>query len=61
MEKIKITFEAYGITHTAEVNDSSNIYQLMPIVTSLIESMGYHPESILKGLEEEVERLINEL
>lgn len=61
MDKIKITFEAYGIKHSVELDDSISTQELIPVITRLIESMTYLPESILAAYEKEVERLKNEL
>ena len=61
MGKIKITFEAYDIKHSVELDDEISTQELMPVITSLIQSMTYLPESILAAYEKEVERLSNEL
>lgn len=61
MGKIKITFEAYDIKHSVELGDDISTQELMPVITSLIQSMTYLPESILAAYEKEVERLSNEL
>lgn len=61
MGKIKITFEAYDIKHSVELDDDISTQELIPVITSLILSMTYLPESILAAYEKEVERLKNEL
>lgn len=61
MGKIKITFEAYDIKHSVELDDDISTQELIPVITSLILSMTYLPESILAAYEKEVERLSKEI
>lgn len=61
MEKMKITFEVYGIKHSVELSDGISTQELIPVITRLIESMTYSIGSICSAYENEVERLKNEL
>jgi hypothetical protein len=61
MDKIKITFEAYGIKHSVELNNDVDTLELCRVISNLIESMTFQPESIVKGYLNEIKRLEREL
>ena len=61
MDKIKITFEAYGIKHSVELVADCDINELCRVISNLIESMTFQPKSIIQGYENEIKRLEGQL
>ena len=57
MGKMKITFESYGIKHSAKLDEGTTTTELVKVITAMLESMTYQPESIKKAYENELERL----
>ena len=57
MDKIKITFEAYGIKHSVELDDDATSHEIMRIMVQMLRAMTYSDKSILESLENEVEKL----
>lgn len=56
---MKITFESYGIKHSAKLDEGATTTELIKVITAMLESMTYQPESILAAYKKEVERLNN--
>lgn len=57
MEKIKITFEAYGIKHYVSIDEDCTIYELMQVITNLIQSITFPTETIKNGYKHEIARI----
>ena len=57
MDKIKITFEAYGIKHSVELDDNATSDEVMRILVQMMRTMTYADWSILEALQNEVEKL----
>ena len=57
MDKIKITFEAYGIKHLVELDDDATSHEIMRLCVQMMRAMTYSDKSILEALENEVEKL----
>ena len=56
---MKITFESYGIKHSAKLDEGATTTELIKVITAMLESMTYQPESIKKAYENELKRLNN--
>lgn len=56
---MKISFESYGIKHSAKLDEGATTTELVKIITAMLEAMTYQPESILAAYEKEVKRLNN--
>ena len=49
--KISITINAFGINHTAEINEDVSANEFIEICAKMAESVGYSPELVRKGLQ----------
>jgi hypothetical protein len=56
-EKIVLTVRAYGITHTAELNEDAVAFEFIERCTQLAESIGYSPELVQEALAFKIETL----
>lgn len=54
---MKITFESYGIKHSAKLDEGATTTEVVKVITAILEAMTYQPESILAAYEKEVKRL----
>ena len=57
MGKIKITCEAYGITHSVELDDNATSHEIARIMVLIMRSMSYSDSSIINALENEINEL----
>jgi hypothetical protein len=57
MDKIKITFEAYGIKHSVELDDDATSHEIMRILVQMMRAMTYGDGSILEALKNEITKI----
>lgn len=50
-ERISITVNAFGMTHTAEINEDVSAIEFIEVCAKMAESVGYSPELVRKGLQ----------
>lgn len=49
--KISITINAFGINHSAEINEDVSAIEFIEVCAKMAESIGYSPELVRKGLQ----------
>lgn len=58
---MKISFESYGIKHSAKLDEGATTTELVKMITAILEAMTFQPSSIMAAYEKEVERLSKEI
>jgi len=54
-DKISVTLTAYGITHSADLNDGSSVEELIEVFSRMIEAMSFDPQLVNDGLRKVLE------
>lgn len=57
-DKISVTLTAYGITHSADLNEGSNVEELIEVFSRMIEAMSFDYQLVNDGLRKVLERRV---
>ena len=57
-DKISISVTAYGITHSADLNEGSSVEELIEVFSRMLEAMSFDSELVNDGLRKVLERRV---